>query len=1171
MRSARLPLFMDNRLVSFIAPVKGATLTGSPSTPRVAPPVTGRYRGTNLEGFTVASIFRVPGPVPTALPELDVTGSAQASPPQQAPTIAPPVKQANPAAGLTPPSPAARAAHAASPAPPADLLTPSEARDAAVLALSTARSLELLACFFPVITGKAVDAYVMALAGCVDAAHALSTYLPAAVGALVADPTKPLPFVPPTVEIAEFLWPRVTAWAVAGAPRAGVAPILAGCERCVRTLAGERLLRSLIAAARAAGAAPSDEIFVRCNLLMGAGLDALRWDWLTADDAGWLLQRPFWTPELAQRLAGKAGAARPTDNRLHAVSGSAENYLGWLVLWGADKYDGTSLRAGPFSSYGRATGYGRMTWFNHNTYLGTFANGSADGWGVLIDRALRSEEDIREGITPRDPSRYEGEIKNGNAHGRGVKTMTEGARKGDRFEGIFEGGKLCGHGVKVFANGERIEGEFKDDRAHGDAVLTYPNGDRLEAPFKNGTVHGHGVKTFANGDRLETQFENSQAQGRRVITLANGGHFESPFGNNQGQGQGVLTLASGDRIEGEFKNCDMHGHAVVTFACGDGASKGGKQSGTRTLTLTDGSTYLQTLVDGQIVQETRTKPPVLAIPFRIQAGAIVDATDHHGDWYLARILTVSPDGSLTIGFCGFRPEANASIPAAEVEARVVARDTRHGSRAPRAISPTEPLPTIGPSPSTAGTLDAAVTPWLHDPPAPWKDLGTEEPTPWTPRSKAHLQRFFPLFAAPTVDAFLPVLSDCVPAAECLKEYCRAAAQALVTDPTTPLPFVPPTDAIAEYLLPRVKAWAAAVEPRAGVAPILAGCEQHVQNLMDARRLQSLIEAPRAADVAPSDEIFVRCNLLMNAGARESLWDWLQAADAAWLLRSRGWAEHALRFLATRAGQEAPADSRLVSVSGPAQAYLAWFGPWGAQHYAGTIEEAGGLFRNGQATGYGVLTWTSGKTYKGTFAQGCGHGWGMLFEAGFSHEGEFKNNAANGRGVRTFANGDRVEGTFEDGTLHGHGIKTFANGDSFAGEFKDDKAAGRGRLTLASGDCIEGAFKDDGMIGPRTLTLNDGSTYVQTLLAGRMVHETRTRAPATRLPFRIRAGAIVDAADRHGDWYLARIIAVWHDGSVQIGLCGFSPEADDTIPAAEVEERVAERDTRRTLAYAVADR
>lgn len=175
-------------------------------------------------------------------------------------------------------------------------------------------------------------------------------------------------------------------------------------------------------------------------------------------------------------------------------------------------------------------------------------------------------------------------------------------------------------------------------------------------------------------------------------------------------------------------------------------------------------------------------------------------------------------------------------------------------------------------------------------------------TPWTPRSQYHFRCFFPRAAAPTSSALTePFSDDGVGAAQCLRNYLPAAVAALVANPAKPLPFVPPTYEIAEYLLLRVEAWAAPGAPHPGVAPILAGCDKHLHPLHDARRLQSLIEAERANDLAPSEETFLRFNLLLGVEADGSRLAWLTATEAGWLLQYPHWSKDAWVWLAARAG------------------------------------------------------------------------------------------------------------------------------------------------------------------------------------------------------------------------------------------------------------------------------
>jgi len=55
---------------------------------------------------------------------------------------------------------------------------------------------------------------------------------------------------------------------------------------------------------------------------------------------------------------------------------------------------------------------------------------------------------------------YEGEMKDGKPHGKGIYYKSNG----DKYEGDFINGKMNGKGIFYYANKDRHEGEYKDDK-----------------------------------------------------------------------------------------------------------------------------------------------------------------------------------------------------------------------------------------------------------------------------------------------------------------------------------------------------------------------------------------------------------------------------------------------------------------------------------------------------------------------------------------------------------------------------------------------------------------------------------------------------------------------------------------------------------------------------------
>ena len=54
----------------------------------------------------------------------------------------------------------------------------------------------------------------------------------------------------------------------------------------------------------------------------------------------------------------------------------------------------------------------------------------------------------------------------------------------------------------------KYEGEIKNGIAHGLGTLTWTDGNKYEGEFKEGKKHGHGKYTYSNGDKYEGEYEN---------------------------------------------------------------------------------------------------------------------------------------------------------------------------------------------------------------------------------------------------------------------------------------------------------------------------------------------------------------------------------------------------------------------------------------------------------------------------------------------------------------------------------------------------------------------------------------------------------------------------------------------------------------------------------------
>ena len=84
---------------------------------------------------------------------------------------------------------------------------------------------------------------------------------------------------------------------------------------------------------------------------------------------------------------------------------------------------------------------------------------------------------------------------------KGVSSLTDEKltwSDGSIYEGEIRNGKMHGKGVYTWLDGERHEGEFHDDEIHGKGVRTWPDGRRYEGEYRDGEKW-KGIEMAPNG------------------------------------------------------------------------------------------------------------------------------------------------------------------------------------------------------------------------------------------------------------------------------------------------------------------------------------------------------------------------------------------------------------------------------------------------------------------------------------------------------------------------------------------------------------------------------------------------------------------------------------------------------------------------------------------------
>lgn len=82
-------------------------------------------------------------------------------------------------------------------------------------------------------------------------------------------------------------------------------------------------------------------------------------------------------------------------------------------------------------------------------------------------------------------------------------------------------------------------------------------------------------------------------------------------------------------------------------------------------------------------------------------------------------------------------------------------------------------------------------------------------------------------------------------------------------------------------------------------------------------------------------------------------------------------------------------------------------------------------------------------------------WALRKTEDSEYKGWINVDGRNGKGVRSWADGDVYDGEWKDDKMHGKGERRYANGEVYDGEWKDDERNGKGVLRWTNGDVYDG--------------------------------------------------------------------------------------------------------------------
>lgn len=219
------------------------------------------------------------------------------------------------------------------------------------------------------------------------------------------------------------------------------------------------------------------------------------------------------------------------------------------------------------------TGYGTKA-YGSGTYTGDLVRGVPHGQGKHVC----------------DDYTYEGSWDNGNFHGQGTLTWSNGST----YTGSFVKGQREGYGVIRWYTGNRYEGNWKNSKRHGKGVQYYNDGGKYEGNWKEDFFHGQGTFTWKDGAVYTGNWVEGERQGQGELVLADGARYKGEFYQSKQHGTGTYTWKDGTVYTGKWVEGERRGYGAMTWKDGtryEGEFYENQRHGTGTYTWPDGTVY----------------------------------------------------------------------------------------------------------------------------------------------------------------------------------------------------------------------------------------------------------------------------------------------------------------------------------------------------------------------------------------------------------------------------------------------------------------------------------------------------------------------------------------------------------------------------------------------------
>ncbi len=151
-----------------------------------------------------------------------------------------------------------------------------------------------------------------------------------------------------------------------------------------------------------------------------------------------------------------------------------------------------------------------------------------------------------------------------------TQTVGKLTLNGAKYEGEIRDGKANGKGALSFPDGRKYVGEFKDDKRHGQGTWTI-GGFKYEGGWQDDNYHGQGTETYPKGPTYVGEFKDGYRCGQGIMTFPDGRKYEGSWKGNLFHGQGTLTAKDGKQQAGRWALGEYRGGAEAKPANAGGA------------------------------------------------------------------------------------------------------------------------------------------------------------------------------------------------------------------------------------------------------------------------------------------------------------------------------------------------------------------------------------------------------------------------------------------------------------------------------------------------------------------------------------------------------------------------------------------------------------------------